>query len=353
MPLPLPRGENESRKRNPEVSHFSLLTLQKIHFLCVAIHNHNGMSMMIMMIMTRRSTTTPTIRQYGLLLRILLLSLLSASVCHAFRPPLISQELGCSPTLSRLLGGNTQSTKQTNNKPRRSIIPQTTNPDNNDDDHFFFDPMQLANNDNFVQLREAELKHGRVCMLAMLETMLVPVLHQFHLSLPSGITTAVTQHKLWPEYAVVLITCGILETLILVPRDPQAMPGDYGTGYWGVRDKGAHEDSLVAELENGRLAMMAFLIQMVNEVVTGKSWDEQWLGIFQEWIRQQIIIMGAGAVTPTATPGNIGDPSVSSIMTNTGGALEEPIATAASATASGVMDALVPVLMLINKELGS
>jgi Chlorophyll A-B binding protein len=61
----------------------------------------------------------------------------------------------------------------------------------------------------------------------------------------------------------VMIVCGILETQILIPRDPQDIPGDYGVGYFGIRDIGRHERSLVVELEHGRLAMMAFLYWLV------------------------------------------------------------------------------------------
>jgi hypothetical protein len=61
----------------------------------------------------------------------------------------------------------------------------------------------------------------------------------------------------------VMIVCGILETQILIPRDPQDIPGDYGAGYFGIRDIGRHERSLVVELEHGRLAMMASLYWLV------------------------------------------------------------------------------------------
>ena len=48
-----------------------------------------------------------------------------------------------------------------------------------------------------------------------------------------------------------------------------------GTGYFGVRNKGANERSLRSELENGRLAMIAFLGQVIAELVTGLSPYEQ------------------------------------------------------------------------------
>ena len=193
-----------------------------------------------------------------------ILSATRVTTTAAFRPPKVSDELGCSPTLSLIFG--------TSKKP------------------FFFDPLGLCDDVNFPRLREAELKHSRCAMLAVTATMVVPFLKGSVLpkSYPSGIMHCID--GLTPtDYARVILTCGILETLVLVPRDAQAMPGDYGVGYFGIRDKGWNEDSLRSELENGRLAMIAFVSQIFAEVVTGgKSWDEQWLEFFKSWVREAL-----------------------------------------------------------------
>jgi len=73
----------------------------------------------------------------------------------------------------------------------------------------------------------------------------------------------------------IIFLIGFLERRIFVQKALRDMPGDYGTGYFGVRDKGAHERSLRSELENGRLAMVAFLGQLVAELVTGSTVVEQ------------------------------------------------------------------------------
>ena len=219
------------------------------------------------------------------LVRALCLLVVSVSSADAaFRPPLLSEELGCSPTLSLLLG-----------RP----------------DGFFFDPLRLAKDDNFARLREAELKHGRICMAAnlgltipaLLERMMKEEFGQI-MNVPSGGDGE--QH--FPSASIIenltslsptqilnmLVTCGFLEAFIFFQRDPKDMPGDYGTGYFGVRDKGINERSLVAELENGRLAMLAIAGQLVAEVVSGQSWLEQWDGILRQILARAVeVIEGA------------------------------------------------------------
>lgn len=168
----------------------------------------------------------------------------------SFRPPPVSEELGCSPTLSRL------------------FAPADKKP-------FFFDPLGISNDVNFPRLREAELKHGRCAMLAVTATIVVPFFKGSVLpkTYPSGILHCV-DGLTRTDFARVVVTCGVLETFVLVPRNQKAMPGDYGTGYFSIRDKGWNENSLVSELENGRLAMIAFVSQFIAEVITGgKSWE--------------------------------------------------------------------------------
>lgn len=79
------------------------------------------------------------------------------SIFPKSRPLLpLSQELGCSPTLSTLLK------------------PLYNDGNSNSKNLIYFDPLGLANHDNFARLRESELKSGRVCMLALVHTILLP-----------------------------------------------------------------------------------------------------------------------------------------------------------------------------------
>ena len=188
----------------------------------------------------------------------------------AFRPPLVSEELGCSPTLSMLLG-----------RP----------------DGFYFDPLRIATDTNFARLRECELKHGRIAMAANLGMVVPPLLQQLaqqqkesNWEFPSKFPTAsIVQNMEQLEPVDVLniaVTCGFLESFIFIQRDSRDMPGDYGTGYFSVRNKGQNERSLVSELENGRLAMVAFVGLVVAEMVTGKDYVEQWETIFEQVMKK-------------------------------------------------------------------
>ena len=155
-----------------------------------------------------------------ILLLLLVHSFQQHSSVQAFRPPAVSDELGCSPTLSLIFG--------TRGKP------------------FYFDPLGLANDVNFPRLREAELKHCRCAMLGVTATMVVPFLKGNGIlpaAYPSGIAHCVDGLTV-TDWMRVVVTCGVLETLVLVPRDVKAMPGDYGLGYLGVRDKGWNESKL-------------------------------------------------------------------------------------------------------------
>jgi hypothetical protein len=169
----------------------------------------------------------------------------------AFNSPVsLQEELGSSPTLSFLLQR---------------------------EEEVFFDPLGLATDDNFSRYREAELKHGRVAMLAVVGSLIPYSMQHFN---KDHLVSDLQQGKVpslyhlfhdyeWTISGVIrfVVLCGFLETLVLVQISPQDMPGDYGLGYWGVRDKGKHERSLVCELENGRLAMIVMFYYLVRDVL--------------------------------------------------------------------------------------
>jgi hypothetical protein len=213
-------------------------------------------------------------------LHIVIIGLVHKPFTRSFRVPLLSEELGCSPTLSIVLS-----------KKEASTIKNTSN------SLFYFDPFNLATDANFPRYREAEYKHGRVAMLAMSEIIFVPVVKRFSSlwnlwrndeELTSSTVLppdhAITANALQLEYSDIIpvfITCGILEIFVFVQQDVKDMPGDYGIGYFGLRNKGLHEQQLVMELEHGRLAMIAYVIYMLLDATTSSyqemSWLDQWI----------------------------------------------------------------------------
>lgn len=173
---------------------------------------------------------------------ILALCLTLTRTIQALSPPVsIQEELGSSPTLSRLLQR---------------------------DGGVFFDPLGFATDDNFARYREAELKHGRVAMVAVVAACVQTGVAGGRLSEPPSLYHLFNDYWTISGFIKFVLVCGVLEVLLLVQIDPQDMPGDYGLGYFGVRDKGKHERSLVCELENGRLAMLVMLYYALTDLVS-------------------------------------------------------------------------------------
>ena len=146
-----------------------------------------------------------------------------------------------------------------------------------------FDPLDLANEETFANYREAELKHGRVAMLAVIGNV-VPDLYREQIvphwklsnsydisfqDVPCGLK-ALSVVPLFGWFQI-LVAIGFLETNVFVQKDIKDMPGDYSIGYFGLRDKAKNERSLRSELENGRLAMIAFTGQVFAELATGNA----------------------------------------------------------------------------------
>mmetsp|Transcript_24611 Transcript_24611/g.28449 ORF Transcript_24611/g.28449 Transcript_24611/m.28449 type:complete len:217 (-) Transcript_24611:46-696(-) len=182
---------------------------------------------------------------------------------NKMKPPLkISEEIGTSPTLK----------------------------------YEYFDPLNLANEYNFVTYREAELKHGRIAMLAVIGNTL-PELFRGQLIPPKNVFLSPSDGLCFSDvptglkaltvvpiigWLQIIAFIGFFETQIFIQRDRRDLPGDYGIGYFGVRDKRRHERSLRSELENGRLAMLAFAAQVLIELITGDSVGVNLMTYFQK-----------------------------------------------------------------------
>lgn len=157
----------------------------------------------------------------------------------------------------------------------------------------FFDPLGLANDKDEYTLkkyRDAELKHGRVCMLAS-----VGLLTQELLKNPLGIDGPSIRHfdlvdSEFPEFGeLFLLLCAFIEGWTIVNKyEPRSETkglgrqgrlrddvdaGDYGWDplAWYPEDPAAQAVIKTKELQNGRLAMLAVAGIVAQELADGKE----------------------------------------------------------------------------------
>jgi hypothetical protein len=126
-----------------------------------------------------------------------------------------------------------------------------------------FDPLNLASKYDVNWLREAELKHGRVTMLATVGFLANDAGIKFPGERFQGLSSVdahdamVQTGDMWFLLAVVG-ACELVHMSKVVPRlngDWTGWePGNYGIDPWGW----ASEGTRIAELKHSRLAMMAF-----------------------------------------------------------------------------------------------
>jgi len=126
-----------------------------------------------------------------------------------------------------------------------------------------FDPLDLSSKYDVNWLREAELKHGRVCMLAFLGWLANDAGLKFPGKAFEGISSLeahdamVKDGHMWGLLSVVGL-CELIHMSVVVPKldgdwgDWQ--PGNYGLDPFGLDTP----ERRMAELKNGRLAMLAF-----------------------------------------------------------------------------------------------
>jgi len=147
----------------------------------------------------------------------------------------------------------------------------------------FFDPLGFSKKGNIAVYRNAELKHGRVCMLAVLGQIVAEKFHPFFDAWGDGpFVSDVASHftptaagNFWPAYWI--MTAGhefATELSGGYNEDPTSRaPGDYGFDPLNLKPKDAAEFKTLQnkELNNGRLAMFAAAGFMAQELVTGKS----------------------------------------------------------------------------------
>ena len=143
-----------------------------------------------------------------------------------------------------------------------------------------FDPLRISDYFPMDYLREAELKHGRICMLAWTGYVVVDL----GLRIPAlpqeweGLTSATAHDPLvaygslgnllvWIAMAEMVSWIGVSQML----QGSGRAPGDFGLGVGLLEGKSEDEvnSMKLKELKNGRLAMLAFSGVVTQSVLTG------------------------------------------------------------------------------------
>ncbi|CAE8666050.1 unnamed protein product [Polarella glacialis] len=144
----------------------------------------------------------------------------------------------------------------------------------------FFDPlgftknplMTSANDPNgFRHLRESEIKHGRVAMMAAIGSVTAHFWHfPVYDNVPTGLA-ALNDPQGAAGFTLLVVAAGLLE-ISFTPGHPalssgsQAEPGSYGDPF---KFNQYTPEMRSRELNNGRMAMFAIMGQIVAELQTG------------------------------------------------------------------------------------
>jgi len=162
----------------------------------------------------------------------------------------------------------------------------------------FWDPAGLSkgiDNKTFRQYRAAELKHGRICMVALIGLI---VQHGWKLpklqDVPSGIAAATSGQASAPALGLIFLLAGIIE---YNTSDDGREPGDFGDPFELIEfadynPNRADEVTLWRnrELNHCRLAMVGFLGAIAAESATGLDVFGQWKCAGPAWTRTIAIL---------------------------------------------------------------
>ena len=158
----------------------------------------------------------------------------------------------------------------------------------------FWDPLGFSKFENpevakqqFKRRRIVEIQHGRVAMLACIGY-IVPEYYRFpglcspsqglaFTDIPNGLKGAAAVPL--AGWLQIVTFVGIIEVTNLQKAQDEIL-GDYGYGAFGlpfgkkIDDPEKKKKSLTAELNNGRLAMMAIIGMFYQDGLTGSAWGD-------------------------------------------------------------------------------
>ena len=143
-----------------------------------------------------------------------------------------------------------------------------------------FDPLKIANKDNSKYLREAELQHGRIAMLA---SILIPSFEMMNpdtlgINYLSNMDLDI-QLPFWYSLAVLefyRMYTGWNSPFYGEERTPFSLRKDYQPGNLLRLDaNNVTQRKYNTELSNGRLAMLAVAHMLGSELVTGETIAQQ------------------------------------------------------------------------------
>lgn len=141
----------------------------------------------------------------------------------------------------------------------------------------FFDPAgfaKLGDKEGFNNLRAAEIKHGRVAMMAALGGVVQHfVKFPGFEKVPAGFSAVTTAPGSFGFIALLAVSAGL--ELAVWTQDPEKEPGNFGNPVgWGSYD----DEMRNKEINNGRFAMFAALGIIAADLLTGKDAVQQ-LGV--------------------------------------------------------------------------
>merc|ERR1712113_819988 len=142
----------------------------------------------------------------------------------------------------------------------------------------FWDPIGFSKDRKLAVYRAAELKHGRVCMIAFLGIVWSEKSHPYFEAWGDGpFVSAAASHftptavsNFWPAFWALSIGH---ELLLELGKDVKVKAGDLGFDPLNLKptDPKALKEIQTKELNNGRLAMFAVMGILAQELVTGKK----------------------------------------------------------------------------------